>query len=612
MTNTDINPIGALVRKAEQDFIFGHTQKSQYVQESLYEDISKIEAYLASKHTSGPIDSMGRDKPFFNIGIAARNICFRATDLDRKDIVVQDENPIIALIAKIYLQDWMDKNNFGQFLNNWGLNLAAYNETVVKFVEQDGQLFSMVIPWSRLICDTVDFDSNPKIEVLELTPAQLRMRTSYDQEKVSELIENLTSRETQGKNQKDTKNEFVKVYEIHGNLPLSYLTGKESDEKIFAQQMHVITFTPAKKKGDFNDYVLYSGKEKNDPYMLTALMPEIDGSIGLNGTIKNLFEAQWMQNHSIKAIKDQLDLSSKLIFQTSDGNFVGQNALSAIETGDILIHAVNQPLTQLANTSHDITSLQNFQSQWKVLANEINGISEAMLGQNPKSGTAWRQTQAILNESHSLFEVMTENKGLALEQMMRKYVIPFIKKSLNNTEKLVATLDAHDIKKIDSLYLKNKVNSKTNRQIIKKIITSSAVPTEEERAGLVATNTEEVQNELSLQGGIRTFSPSDVSSETWADLFKDLEWNVKLNITGEASNDNDMVSTLTTTLQTIAGNPEALKNPAFSLVFNRILSLTGAINPVEINQAIQEAQTIPSATPNPSGGSVGEMELKAK
>lgn len=47
----------------------------------------------------------------------------------------------------------------------------------------------------------------------------------------------------------------------------SYLTGKESDEDIYVQQMHVITFV----KGDYDrstrsykyeDYTLYSGQEK--------------------------------------------------------------------------------------------------------------------------------------------------------------------------------------------------------------------------------------------------------------------------------------------------------------------------------------------------------------
>ena len=93
-----------------------------------------------------------------------------------------------------------------------------------------------------------------------------------------------------------------------------------------------------------------------------------------------------MVNHTAKAIKDQLDLASKLIFQTSDNNFVGQNALLAIENGDIMTHAVNQPLTTIPNTSHDITSLQSFQQSWKALAQDITSTPDAISGTTMPSG----------------------------------------------------------------------------------------------------------------------------------------------------------------------------------------------------------------------------------
>ena len=103
-----------------------------------------------------------------------------------------------------------------------------------------------------------------------------------------------------------------------------------------------------------------------------------------------------------------------------------------LKINDILVHAENKPLTQLANSSHDITSLQNFAIQWKSLGNEINGVSESMLGNNPPSGTAWRQTEALLQESHSLFEIMTENKGLAIEESK---VTLFLQSSINRRRK---------------------------------------------------------------------------------------------------------------------------------------------------------------------------------
>lgn len=573
-----------LVRKAETDFTDGVTHTSKYVDFSLYEDISKICAYIESKHISGDTDSMGRDKPFFNIVLAARNIWFRATDIDRKNIKIRPTkkmDDIGAFLATVHLQEWMRKEKFGQFLNAWGINSAGFNESVLKFIEKDGRLIPSVIPWNKIICDQVDFASNPKIEILELTEAQLYKNKSYDKKIVKELCGALSSRETTDKQKKDNKSNYIRLYEIHGELPLSYLTGKDKDEDTFVQQMHVISFVASKEKGEFDDFTLYSGKEERDPYILSALLPEIDGSIALRGSVKTLFDAQWMQNHSIKAIKDQLDLASKLIFQTSDSSFVGQNVLTAIETGDVLIHKVNEPITNVANTSHDISSLQAFGTQWKQLGNEITGISESMLGQAAPSGTAWRQVDALLQENHSLFELMTENKGLAIEEILREFVIPFIKKKMDTTKEVAATLASYDITKIDASYVKNWSIQQTNKHVKDAMLSGQPVMPDQQ-AQLTTQYADMAQQALQSQGGQRFFSPSEAGDKTWKELFKDLEWDVEVDVTNE-NLDTNALTTMNTMMLMLGKNPGMLNDPRVQLLWNKVLELTGAVSTIELS-----------------------------
>lgn len=594
--------IQSLVRRLETYFISGTTHPSKYVTVYFSDEMNKIYAYLESQFTgssrstsasgtlsggSSDTDSLGRDKPFFNIVLAARNIWFRATDIDRKDIKVKAtkaSDTLIVFIATAFIQEWMRRENFGQFLNDWGLNSAGFNESIVKFVEQEGRLIPSIVPWSRMICDPVNFKQNPKIEVLEMTEAELRNHTGYDQTKVTALLDTAKPRETIEKQRKDNKVGYVKLYEVHGEFSqkvYKQALGQDTvpaDEKIFFQQMHVIAYVPLAAKGTYADFTLYVGKEK-DPYLLTALMPEIDGSIGLRGSVKSLFTAQWMVNHSVKLIKDQLDLASKLIFQTSDGNFVGQNALSSIESGDILIHSPNMPLTQIANNSHDIAPIQNFGTMWQALGNQLVGISEAMLGKAPASGTAWQQTKAVLEENHSLFDIMTQNKGLAVEQMLRTFIIPFIKRQLGNSKEIVATLDSYGISKIDTIYV--------NQEAIKKMVNKDieAILKGEKPQQDLQGSTSETQNQLSLQGGQRFFKPSEVSSKTWKDIFKDLEWELQCDITGEDAPDKDDLATLTTVLGTLATNPRVLFDPNAKLIFNKILSIAGGVSALELQEA---------------------------
>ena len=84
MTNTTYGRENVLdiVQQAEQDYLTEKTDISEHVEFSLKETVDTIEAYVNSKHTSGPVDSMGREKPFFNIVTAAENIWYRATDID--------------------------------------------------------------------------------------------------------------------------------------------------------------------------------------------------------------------------------------------------------------------------------------------------------------------------------------------------------------------------------------------------------------------------------------------------------------------------------------------------------------------------------------------------
>ena len=574
--------IGEIVRQAEDEFINGQTTISKYVSVSMSDELNKIDAYLNSKHISGETDNLEREKPFFNIVTAAVNVWYRATDIDRKNIKIKAgklKDTITSFLATVHLQDWMRRNNFGMFLNDWGLSLARYGSSVIKMVEQDGELKSIVVPWNRLIVDSVDFDNNPIIEVLELTESQLRKREGYNQKIVEKLCDTISTRETTDKQKKDNKANYIKLYEVHGEFPLSYLTGKEKDEDTYVQQMHVISFVASKEEGKYDDFTLISGRETKNPYMITHLIKE-EGQTLSYGAVRHLFEAQWMMNHTAKAIKDQLDLASKLIFQTSDGNFVGQNALSAIETGDILIHAVNQPLTQLANSSHDITSLQNFGSQWKSLANEITGISESMLGNTAPSGTAWRQVEALLQESHSLFELMTENKGLYVEQMIRN-VISHLKKKMDTTKEVSATLEDYDLTRIDKMYVRNEATKKTNRALVEKVLNEEIVSPLDQQM-MMDENQMALKEGLSDLGNQRFFKPSEVDDKTWKEVFKDMEWDVVVDVTGE-SVDKDAVTTLNTMLQTIAKNPMILQDPNAKLLFNKILNETAIVSPLEIS-----------------------------
>lgn len=593
--------VGAFVREKEQRFASSTPTKiSKHVSFSLKDHIEHVEAYKYSKHISGLTDSMGREKPFFNIGTSASNVWYRATDLDRRNIRVKATTPstiLPAFAATHLLQEFMRREDFGTFLNKWGRVLVDYGSAVTKFIEKDGKLHAMVVPWNRIIIDPISFDNDVTIEIVYMTPDQLLMNDAYDKDQVKQLIDAKETRKDSDNNQKDTKNNFIKVYEVHGKMPKSFRTGKPEDAYEYEQQMYAVSFVSRDKGKAYDDFILVSGREDKHPYMITHLIEEEGRSMGI-GAYEHIFEAQWMVNHTAKSIKDQLDLASKLIFQTADDTFMGQNALQAMETGDILIHANNSPVTQLQNNSHDVSALQSYGEQWRAVANEITGVSEAMKGVTPPSGTAWRQTAAVLQESHSLFELMTESKGLGLERMLRTHVLPWIKKQMNTTKELSVILDGAGIKTIDSRFIPYEAEKRT-KQAVKKVLLEQGVD------GLAqidpAQSEMDVKKELELLGNQRFLKPSEIEGETWAKALKDLEWDLEVEITNENTDKEATLTTLTTVLQTIAGNPAMLQDPNISMLFNKILEETGRISPIELSQSQaapqQPQQAAPQAPP---------------
>lgn len=581
--------VAELVRKTENDYIRGTTQLSRYVSHSLSDTLERIDAYNNSVHISGSTDSLGRDKPFFNISTAAVNVWYRATDIDRKDIKVRatkSKDWIDSMIATAFIQDWMRRERFGQFLNEWGRVLAKYGSAVIKFVENKEGLHISVVPWNTVICDPVDFDANPKIEIMELTEAELRRRVTthgYNKDVVKELIESHNTRETKEKQTVDNKSGFIRLYEIHGEMEKSYLTGKEEDDDVFVQQMHVVSFISTNKgrKTEYKDFSVFSGEEAKDPYMITHLIKE-DGRTLAIGAIEHLFEAQWMVNHSMKSIKDTLDLASKIIFQTSDSQFIGRNVLDNIENGEILIHDINQPLTQLNNSAINITSAQNYAVQWKNLGNEINSISESMLGVTPKSGTAWRQTEAILQETHSLFELMVENKALYLENIFRERVIPYIKRrKLKNKDEISGVLKQHDIERIDGIFIKNESVRLANEQL-KEMVLNRQTPDRMTQDAMILENQINLKEGMNTLGTQRFFKPDDIDQKTWDEQFKDLEWELEFDISGETRDLQQALTTLNTALKIVA-TPGFEQNKKAQTIVGKILEMTGTMSPIEYN-----------------------------
>jgi len=226
-------------------------------------------------------------------------------------------------------------------------------------------------------------------------------------------------------------------------------------------------------------------------------------------------------------------------------------------------------------------AITSFLQQWQALGRDITGTPEAVTGNTMPSGTAYRQVAALQQEAHSLFELMTENKGLYLEEIIKNVVVPFFKKKLNNTKEVALVLESEELQRFDDLALPAELENELKR--------IGGTPTIEELTG-------NIQQRNAQLGMIRFVTPG---ATTWKEYFKDLEDDIEVVVTNENLNKETTMTTLTTVLQTIAQNPAILQAPVAKRLFAKILETTGEVSPIEL-QSMAIPQMPPTVLPQRS------------
>jgi hypothetical protein len=152
------------------------------------------------------------------------------------------------------------------------------------------------------------------------------------------------------------------------------------------------------------------------------------------------------------------------------------------------------------------------------------------------------------------------------------------------------------------MYVPNEAIRRDNEQLKKTILSGEVAQ------NLDTTQIEgDIKKELAQLGQQRFIKPSDIKSKTWKQYLGDLEWLVSVDVTGEETDKDAVMTTLTTVLQTLATNPAVLQDPNMKLLFNKILEETGAISTLELSQL--PAQSAPPQPTQPVGGSTEDPEL---
>lgn len=529
---------------------------------SMYEHIQRTTMYLNSVYLKGANDG---SRPFKNIVLPIMNLHYRAEGFDVKDIqlYVNDiEKQGKSFILRKYHDKWANENELDTFIDDMVESYCAFGGALIKNVND---VKPEVVPLQRLaFCDQTDLLSGVICEKHEYTPAQLKEMKGWGDESngatatIDELI-------TLSKNQRSVKQDkngmevktpgrYITIYEVHGELPASYLG--EDEDKYFSQ-MHIVSLL-TDTNGDTRGITLFRGKERTSPYD-AIIRDKIYGRALGRGGVEELFDPQTWMNYDIQRINGMLDAASKVIHVTNDKLFAKRNNINRLDNNSILYLEEGKTVGQMNTTPVNITLFERSLADWENHAAKIGSANESIMGEQPSSGTPFALQQLVTAEAHSLHEYRKGKLSTGLARIYRKWIIPHLAKEILSGDTFVADLSQDEMQEI----MENVVTNEAKKEVKEMILSGESI-TEEE----VLTIKDKIRTNFA-KGGKRRFL------DIMKDEFKSAPLDVKVNIAGKQKYLPQMVEKLTNVFRQILMAPQVLDDPRMSKIFNQILEYSG-------------------------------------
>lgn len=354
-----------------------------------------------------------------------RNLYFKCTDDDaifwnisqpriphfKKNIIINikdlypegrgEYNYFQSMITKIRFRKWCRDTGFSDDTDDLAINLSEYGECVLKIMpktdDKDVKPCNLrMIHFDR----TVDFKYSDKIEIHELTEAQiLSKRDSWKD--VDEIIKIAEVVNANGQGIKK-----YRLYEFWGYYKETELDKPEFMHKIVAGNgdKEIIAF-------DFKD-----AKEDKPIYYYFKLNDE------LIGLYERLFVLQELANKRVNQNDEAQAIASLLLLRSNDANTNG-NVLKQATSGQIINSA------DLEQIGIDNRALNGFLAEMNAIeaqADRLCMTPEVITGADMPSNTPFRSTAAMINKAVKAFKSIRTKIASNIIKMLETDIFPHV------------------------------------------------------------------------------------------------------------------------------------------------------------------------------------------
>lgn len=570
-----------VIRNERQDFLYNHIEIVDGYSFNQYQNIKKIHKYYNSHYNDNnyeTIRGITRKKVFWNITKRRATIASKQIDLDTKDFLLISQNEATEWQVHLFekeLKAWMKKEKYAKILNQISDELPVYGSVILRKTKNGAELVDL----RKFFCEQSAQDlkkSRYKIIKHEMTPETMReMEGSW--ENVRDAIDKFAvisskSYEDGGQLNVEHTTPLMEVYERFGEVPASYFENegaligdgsKEDDDYVYGRFICIGVDNPVvshladgtKNTIHAPGMILFSEqlKKEDEPFKECHYRKTKGRWQGI-GVIEDLFEDQRMLNKT----KDQEDkaqeLASLILFQTAT-DMAAKNVLSDVDNGEIL--KAPAPFNRLDNSNRALPEMQRIAQAYELHA-DLNTFSADSLGgkESPSSATLGA-VQLQLQTGASVYDYMKEDYGIFLNEFITDLVLPDMEKKINEGHTFRYAGNIMEMQKIRERAVKGYIRSQV-------LMGKIDAPSKEEA-------------ELMIKESVDNYAKE--GSYMWLqitkDFFKNLEYEVSLEITGEGRDVQAWINNLVSVLKLTAGQPLSAMNPFSKRLLYKILTAMG-------------------------------------
>ncbi len=554
---------------------------------SMKEHIKKAFYYKHGRQLTGNSDF----KPVKNIVRPILNLQYRTEDLDVKDATLYIEDPEkfdLSFFVKKYYEDvFLKEHNLEDFLDETNESRVDNGGALLY---NNGSPVPEVVPLESLaFCDQHNILSGPICFSHQYSPSELKEKEEkgWGNSKngatvsIDELITLCQEEYKQDNTNQIDKapGKYIKVYELHGDLPESWLR-EEGDFYKYTSQVQIVAYY-TKSDGKKEGVILFRGKSKpNKQKFKVVLRDPIKGrALGFGG-VEELEEPQVWTNYSQLKFRQMLDSAAKTVFKTTSETVANLSKVKDAENMEAIHLEEGEDISQIDTFPRNINLFERYTQEWEAHAQKMGAANDSIMGETPKAGTPFKLQELITEESKSLHEFRRGKFAKAIEEVYKDWTIPHLEKEVRKDMEFLADLSLEEMEMISE-----KLADRRAFEMYK--------------AGQI----EYADIEAKKQEFIDEFMKDNKKFLKWtADAFKNAKIKVSVNIAGKQKNLSQYVDKLVNVFRQIASAPQLLDDPRMSKIFNKILESSG-LEPLDFGalrlkqpmaEPTQMAQTAPA------------------